>query len=244
MGRRVPAFVFTAALTGLAAAAQGTAAHAPDGGTREQIQSVIIAALPNAPFSATVATEWTHILPDGSKSTVYNHRMVTRDSAGRVFQERRFFAPKGNVETTPVSMLQYDDPTRHERLLCRPAAKVCEIYKMFVPGVEALPAAGPLPNGNGTLTREDLGHQSIDNLDAVGTREITTFNAGVFGNEKPQPVVKEFWYAPRLSVNLVTKRFDPRVSSAQNISLESIDLAEPDPKLFEPPSGYRMLLME
>lgn len=237
--------IFAVSLTCLTFAfAQDDVPHAPDGGTREQIQSLYVVPAPNAPFSAVVETEWTHILPDGSKSTVYNRRAIARDSSGRVFQERRYLMPNGNTATTRLFLLQYDDPNRHERLICRPFAKVCEISRLFVPNNLAVRPAGPLPNGAGTLTREDLGRKEIEGIDAVGTREITTLNAGVFGNDKPQPVVKEFWYSPRLQINLVTQRFDPRVSSAQNITVTNLNLNEPDPKLFEPPAGFRILALD
>lgn len=54
-------------------AAQQATMHAPDGGTRQRIESLVIPATPNAPFSAVVATEWTTILPDGSTQTIRNH---------------------------------------------------------------------------------------------------------------------------------------------------------------------------
>jgi hypothetical protein len=216
--------------------------HAPDGGTNQTMQSIVIVPAPNAPFSATVRTEWTHISPDGSKSTIYNHRTVARDSSGRVFQERRFLAPHGDKEETPISLLQYDDPNRKERYLCYPARQLCERMPLLLPA--ALPAllpAGPLPSGDGTLTREELGQKTIENLDAIGTREITTYNAGALGNEKPQPVIRELWYAPRLQLNVVTKRFDPRSSAIQNIFVTDLNLSEPNPKLFEAPAGYRVI---
>src|SRR5260370_15396723 len=61
----------------------------PDGGTREVLISILIPSLPNAPVTATVNTEWIRQLPDGSTITLKNHRAISRDSAGRIFQERR-----------------------------------------------------------------------------------------------------------------------------------------------------------
>jgi len=225
-------------------AAQQAPEHAPDGGTHEQMQSVIIPPIPNAPFSANVVTEWTHILPDGSKRTTWNHRLVARDSSGRVFQERRYFSPTGQTTPTPLSQLQYDDPNLHERILCDPPhpgterSHTCRLFpfaanlKPEAPNA-TLPALVTLPNKT-TIQRQDLGRQSIEGVDALGSREITTIPAGLIGNEKPQPIVKEFWYSQRLGLNVVTKRFDPRVSSIQNITLTQINLGEPDPRLFTP----------
>ena len=96
----------------------------------------------------------------------------------------------------------------------------------------------------GTVTLENLGKKTIDNVDVVGSREVTTLNAGVMGDEKPEPVVKEFWYSPQLKINVITKRFDPRASAMRSFVVGSISQAEPDAKLFEPPSEYKMVRMD
>jgi len=238
------AIAFGLCSVGLPLAAQEAPTHAPDGGTRETLASIDILPAANAPFSATVVTEWTRILPDGSTQTARNHRTVARDSTGRVFQERRYFAPNGDQQVTPLSALNYQDPNRGQMLVCRPQAHACYMYKFQMPPVAKLPKPGPLPSGAGSVTREDLGRKTIDELDVVGSREVTTINAGIVGNEKPEPTVKEFWYSPRLGINVITKRFDPHVSGIQNFEVKDINLNEPDPKLFEPPSGYRMVKMD
>ncbi len=221
--------------------------HAFDGGTQERVQSILIPPIPNAPFSATVVTEWTRILPDGSKQTMWNHRLVARDSSGRIFQERRYFSPTGQKDPTLLSQQQFDDPNRHERILCVPRnpTPLCHTFA-YTPSLATdapnptLPALTTLPN-KVTIQRQDLGRQTIDGVDALGSREITTIPAGLIGNEKQQPIIKEFWFSPRLGINLITKRFDPRVSSIQNFTITQINLSEPDPKLFSPPADARIL---
>jgi len=224
--------------------AQEAPMHAPDGGTRQRLESVEILPIASAPFTAVVTTEWTRIMPDGSIGTTKNHRTVSRDSLGRVFQERRYFSPDGDKQMTRISELDYQDPTLHQLLVCRPDAHVCTMYRYDMPTSVALPKVGPLPNGTGSVTREDLGRKTIENIDVAGSREVTTINAGVMGNEKPQPVVKEFWYSPRLGINVITKRFDPRASAVQSFVLSNISQAEPNPRMFEPPAGYRIVPMD
>jgi hypothetical protein len=99
-------------------------AHAPDGGTFTRIQSIAVLPLTGASFSATVTTEWTRILADGSTATVKNHRTVARDSTGRIFEERRSFAPDGDTQPTRIAALEYSDPNRHEFYSCNPDAKL------------------------------------------------------------------------------------------------------------------------
>jgi hypothetical protein len=219
--------------------------HAPDGGTRERIQSITILPKTGAPFSAVVVTDWTRQLADGTSGTVKNHRIVARDSTGRIFQERRFFSPNGDKQATPLSSLEYADPNRHELYSCIPATHTCTVYTYNV-AATVVPAS-PSSRGNdaaqstgatNSTTVEDLGQRSVDNLDTRGSREITTLPAGIMGNSLPEPIVKEFWYSPRLEINLIVKRFDPR-GGAQNFTVQNLNLAEPDPRLFVPPADYR-----
>ncbi|ADW68563.1 hypothetical protein [Granulicella tundricola] len=206
------------------------------------MSSIFIFPTPNAAFTATVRSEWTRILPDGSKASIFNHRFVARDSSGRVFQERRYLTPQGDKQETEISVLQYDDPNRHERYQCYPQRQMCERSRLYLPTASPAPMpSGPLPNGNGTMVREDLGHKAVQGVDAVGSREITTLKVGAFGNEKVQPVVRELWFSPHLQMNLVTERFDPRASAVQNIYVTDLKRDEPDPKWFQIPSGYRVV---
>jgi hypothetical protein len=158
--------------------AQDPTAHAPDGGTRQRLESVVILPIPSAPFTAVVTTEWTKIMPDGSTGTVKNHRTVARDSLGRVFEERRYFTPDGDKQMTRVTELDFEDPTLHQLMVCRPDTRVCTMYRDNTPTTVTLPKVGPLPNGMGTVTREELGRKTIDGVDVIGSREVTTLNAG------------------------------------------------------------------
>ncbi len=222
--------------------------HVPDGGSVEQIQSIQILPLTGAPFSATIDTEVVRTLADGSTATVKNRRIVARDSSGRIFQQRAFFTPTGD-SAPRIRALQYRDPIRHELYDCIVAERTCYISTYARPAMSVMPAGiGGLemcgcasPRGQGySVQQEALGQKTIEDLEATGSREITTLPAGKFGNDKPEPIVKEFWYSPRLGLNLVTKRFDPR-SGSQNFLVNQVSLDEPNPKMFEPPADYRVM---
>ena len=229
----------------LSALAQGQAAvspHAPDGGSVERIQSVVILPKPGAPFTATVVTVWTRLLEDGTTTTIKNHRTVARDSSGRIYQERRFFTPNGDKQVTFLRARQYSDPSRHELWDCITATRVCTVYPFYSAAsvVTTLPQTTQLPNSNGSVTREDLGQKTIQNLEALGSRQITTTQPGANGYKQPEPTIKEFWYSPQLEVNLITKRFEPR-GGAQDLTFENVTTSEPDPSLFLPPSDYKVI---
>ena len=230
------------------AQAQSPTAHAPDGGVRQTLQSINVPPLTNAPFTAVVTTEWTKLLPDGSQATTANRRTIARDSSGRIFEERRYFAPNGDTRETQLSNLQYMDPNRHEAYDCIPAEKICYVrpYRRLaltkmpnnIGGPEACGCGGP--EGGTSVKQEALGQKTMENVEVVGSREIVTLPVGRFGNDRPEPVVKEFWYAPRLGLNLIVKRFDPR-SGIQNFAVDHVSLSEPDTRMFQPPSDYQVV---
>jgi hypothetical protein len=222
------------ALTAVSCFAQApdTATHAPSGGTRMTIESIAVPPIPNAPFTATVKTEWKRILEDGSVVVVSNHRTIARDNSGRVFQERRNLTASGQSITR---QFEYGDPSTHEIYYCIPAAQVCEIHNYF-PLTTPPPVAptGPIGDGNRFLTRVDLGSDTINGVQTVGTRETITFNPGTIGNDRPVAVVKEFWYSSQLGINVIEKRQDPRVGT-QTFTVTDITLGEPDANLFQMP---------
>jgi hypothetical protein len=183
-------------------------------------------------------------MPDGSTALVKNHRTVARDSVGRVFEERRYLMPNGDKQVTPLSEMDYKDPTTHQWIMCNMNTRVCSVYTHHWATTlsQARPPAGQSA-ASGTKW-EDLGRQVIDNVEVVGSHEVMTIPVGTIGNEKEQPVVKEFWYSPRLGINVTTKRFDPRASTVQNFYVTAINQAEPDARLFHPPSGFKMVNMD
>lgn len=220
-------------------AAAPNAQRPPDGGTREVLISILIPSLPDAPFSATVSTEWIRQLADGTTITVGNRRAIARDRKGRIFQERRLLVPNDGEHESGVTQIEISDPVEHELFICVPQARVCQVEFFSAPNfVRAPPPAAATRPGSPTV--EDLGKQSIAGVDTVGTRETTVIETGAIGNDMPMTVRREFWYSPQLGVNLVSKVNDPRVG-IQNFEVSDIVLGEPDVKLFALPSHSKII---
>ncbi len=213
------------------------APHAPDGTTFERINNIYIAPLPNAPFTATVTAAWTRTLEDGNTLTIQNHRKVARDSSGRIFQERRWFVPNNGPTEPPLSELDFSNPELHELYICFPTERVCRLHDYSAPTEFNLIPAGELPNHNGTLTRVDLGKNTLEGLEVTGTRETTAIAANSIGNNRPLALTKVFWYSPQLGINLLVKRMDPR-HGTQIFSVSDVKLVTPDPATFKLPKGY------
>lgn len=84
---------------------------------------------------------------------------------------------------------------------------------------------------------ESLGKQTIEGVEAEGTRSTVTIPAGEIGNELPIKIVSERWYSPELQTVLMTKRSDPR--TGENVyRLTNINRSEPARALFEVPADY------
>lgn len=88
--------------------------------------------------------------------------------------------------------------------------------------------------------REDLGTQNIEGVEAEGTRITTIIPADAIGNERPIEIVYERWYSKDLHVVVFSRHYDPRFGE-QTYRLTNINRTEPDPSLFEVPTGYRIL---
>jgi hypothetical protein len=214
----------------------------PDGGTREVLVSILIPSLPNAPFTATVNTEWIRQLADGSRITVVNHREVARDKAGRIFQERRLLVPDDGKHESGVTQIEISDPASHGFYICVPQEHTCQVEFFSAPAFARSPtsSAAIAPRSPDFPSVEDLGKQSIAGLDTVGARETAVIEAGTIGNDSPILIKREYWYSPQLGINLISKLQDPRIG-IQNFELSDIVLGEPDPKLFELPSKSKII---
>jgi hypothetical protein len=215
----------------------------PDGGTREVLVSILIPSIPNAPFSATVATESVRHLADGSRITLVNRRAIARDSSGRIFQERRLLVPDDGKHESILTQIEISNPVSHELFICVPKEKVCQVEffsaPKFVPPAQTT-ASGSLNNQTGTPSRENLATQFLGGLETFGTRERTIIEAGLIGNDTPIQTTREYWYSPKLGVNLSSKLQDPRIGT-QEFEVSDIVMGEPDAKLFKLPPNSRLI---
>jgi hypothetical protein len=87
---------------------------------------------------------------------------------------------------------------------------------------------------------EQLGIQTVEGVEAEGTRTITTIPAGAIGNERPIEITYEKWFSKELQLVVMSKHSDPRFGE-QTYRLTNIIRSEPDPSLFTLPNGYRMV---
>ncbi len=172
-----------------------------------------------------------------------NRRAIARDSSGRIFQERRLLVPEDGKHESILTQIEISDPVSHELFICVPRESVCQVEFFSAPAfVPPAPATAPgSPNNQaGTLSRENLGTQFLGGLETFGTRETLVIEAGLIGNDTPIQTTREYWYSPKLGVNLSSKLQDPRIGT-QDFEVSDIVLGEPDSKLFRLPPNSRLI---
>ena len=93
------------------------------------------------------------------------------------------------------------------------------------------------PGEKNNAVKEDLGKQTIEGVEAEGTRTTITIPAGEIGNDRAIEIVSERWYSPELQQVVMTRHRDPRTGET-TYKLTNINRAEPSKALFEVPAGY------
>jgi hypothetical protein len=177
---------------------------------------------------------------------------IYRDSQGRERIDRAFCERGGNEQGG--TLVEIRDPVSGNGYVLDPAAHTAHRYRRKVPqatsstsfieayalsevaGARPLVAGPPYSNTDA----ESLGSQTMEGLWVDGVRYTTVFPVGLTGNERPSNIVHEAWTSPLLRVVILSKISYPR--SGEFVSrLTSIDLSEPDPALFQPPSDYAVI---
>jgi hypothetical protein len=197
-----------------------------------------------APFTATIMVQRTQTLADGNQINRSTSGTIARDSQGRVRREMTLpvigayatsnqGAPHVIFINDVVSGTQYIlDPNRkiaHEVRLERR-------MRLNRVGRRQKQADILTPNAVG-VTKTSLGAQTINGVQAQGTRYTRTIPAGQIGNEKPIVITTERWYSPELQMYVMTKTTDP-VRGDSVRQLTNILTGEPDPSLFQVPPDY------
>lgn len=87
---------------------------------------------------------------------------------------------------------------------------------------------------------EVLGKQTIEGVNADGTRFSTTLDTGAVGNDRPIQMVNERWYSSELQTVVMTKHSDPRTGE-EIFRLTNVSRSEPGADLFQVPANYQIL---
>lgn len=209
-----------------------------------------------APYSGQEVTEESQTLANGNVITRKLTVNVFRDGSGRVRTERTVPAGRpgmgrpGTVEATtsaqtPRTVINIHDPVAGVSSELDATSKTA--HQMTIPtrgggngfggGRGPREANGQTASADPNVVRETLPMQTINGVQATGTRVTRTIPAGQIGNSQPIQVITETWHSPDLKVPVMTKRIDP-VHGNVTTQLMNITRSEPDPSLFQVPSDY------
>lgn len=194
-------------------------------------------------YSADRVSVTTQTLADGTKITHKNFSKVYQDSQGRTRYEN--FATKeesGEPDDAPRSISIFD-PSAGVRYYLNPADHRAQRVEVRKPtpshsratgaSANVAPARPPMPQP----TREDLGTQVIEGLEAKGERVTRTIPEGVEGNDRPLEITSEIWIATKARIVLMSNSNDPRRGET-TMRLSNVVLDEPPADLFEVPANY------
>ncbi|HEV7682376.1 MAG TPA: energy transducer TonB [Pyrinomonadaceae bacterium] len=146
-------------------------------------------------------------------------------SAGPVF-ERMAPPPEAGVRMTAPPPQSGEAQMVFERSIAPPNSEGGMVFHWTNAGEE-------------NAKTESLGKQSVEGVEAEGTRQTVEIPAGAIGNERSIEMVFERWYSPELQVVVMTKHSDPRFGET-TYRLTNISRTEPARELFEVPADYNL----
>ena len=86
---------------------------------------------------------------------------------------------------------------------------------------------------------ESLGKQTMEGVNAEGTRYVSTIEVGAIGNDRPIQLSSESWYSADLQMVVMSKHSDPRTGD-ESFRVTNISRGEPAAYLFQLPAGYQI----
>lgn len=186
-----------------------------------------------APYSATAITETVQVLADGTRITNQSTATVARDGEGRTRREQTLklsgpFAAGGDLPR----LVFINDVVAGVQFVLDARSQTAR--KHFS---SARPASGPQPFKPTSGKTEALGKQTIEGIEAEGTRSTVTIPTGQIGNDRPLEIVSERWESPELQIVVLSKHKDPRLGET-TYRMTGISRGEPAKSLFEVPNGY------
>jgi hypothetical protein len=181
---------------------------------------------------------------EGKAFTIVQNGTIDIDKAAiekAVVAARAVTAQAGGIDITPsgdampaVAELR----ARAAELKATADAKLATLAMPAAPNMPTMPLM--VDSRKWESHTEQLGTQNFEGVDADGTRTTTTIPAGSIGNEQPILIVYERWYSKELRMIVYSKHSDPRFGE-QTYRLTNINRSEPDPSLFQPPPGYKVV---
>jgi len=203
-----------------------------DGRIAEWMYGEHIPAVSGLPFSAKVELELVNQLQDGTLITHKTYNLDARDHLGRTRNEARNWINPVEGAEPRLTRIELYDPSTRTRTNLFPLTKTARQWTVGSPVTTAAPSTQ-------TVSKENIGSDSIEGLPVRGVRISQTYPPGALGNDRPLTIVTESWYSEDLKINLLTKRTDPRYG-VQTVRVTELARQEPDAALFAISDEYKL----
>lgn len=203
-----------------------------------------------APFSATISTQTTQVLADGNHINRTTSGTIARDSQGRTRRDMTLPAIGGWGTTGQAAphVVFINDSVAGTRYILQPDKKVARKMQGMHHGGkhgDGMPPGGPGDMqyggagraGSNNVATTSLGTQTINGVQAEGTRTTRTIPAGTIGNANAIVITSERWYSSELQTVVMSKRSDPFMGET-TFQLTNIQKQEPGTSLFQVPADY------
>jgi hypothetical protein len=207
-----------------------------------------------APYSGVEVVTTQRVMGNGNTIQRSTQTSVYRDSAGRTRVEQTLPARGSAAGQSTRTVVTIHDPVAHVMHTLDPQARTDRDVTIRGGGrgsgsgarpFQGRGNAGSTSTATGSSTRpadpntvtENLAMQTINGVQATGTRVTRTIPAGKIGNAQAIQTVHETWYSADLKMPVMVKTSDPRTGTTTR-QLTNITRAEPDPALFQVPADY------
>jgi hypothetical protein len=193
-----------------------------------------------APYSATATDQVSQTLNDGNTIQRTTTAQVARDSQGRTYTQQKMMGGPWAAEGGSKTLVFIFDPVAGYSYVLHPDKKTA-IRRVMKTPPEGRNIADKIQHARESgknVSETDLGSKDIPEVGAAQGKSVThTIAPGEIGNAQPIVSTSEIWYSPDLQIVVLSKHNDPRTGQS-TYSLSNIQRAEPNPSLFQVPTGY------
>jgi hypothetical protein len=173
--------------------------------------------------------------PDGGNANVNYFRFSTA-GAGGPLPPPELDAAKAKLEAMQADLAakRADEEKAVQAKRKMEIATLDSIRTISTDGVMLKGAA------RGNAVSRALGRRMMEGVNADGTSETSTIEAGAIGNDRPIQSVNERWYSPDLQTVMMSRHSDPRTGD-ETFKLVNVSRTEPPQYLFQIPAGYQIV---
>jgi hypothetical protein len=193
---------------------------------------------PGMQFQAEATMHSTQHLGDGTVIVKEMHVTLARDDQGRFSFVSHSIQPADNIEShiilDPVSGCELSWGTLSKKVMRFPLSAKNHVTVTVLP--RERDASSTLPPDEKRVTNEDLGSKIIAGIPVVGTRTVTTIDAGKIGNSQEIVIRHEQWTSPDLQL-IVAESDDNPFSETRTYEITSFERSAPPETLFKAPEN-------